>query len=217
MNQIEAFRETLAYCEERWPAPMFGETSIEHMRDMLRRIEANRDATAPDGFSEAKLGRWLGYLQGVAVGLDVMALDDCKAINMKWADEPRGEAAPKYEYHWRVSFNRGEAYGNPHPSKESAAAEARASDGGLIAECLQQDFDLHLMDGDSILDMLADNNEERVSDDGDFIEATLEQRRDLAAMVDAAIAAWAEKHAINTTAYMFADVRNEEQIEGEAA
>lgn len=90
MNQQEAFRETLGLCEDRWPSPMSGALSIEHMRDMLRRIDANSDATAPDGFSAAKLGRWLGYLQGVAVALDVMSLDECKEINKKWA----GDAAP---------------------------------------------------------------------------------------------------------------------------
>ena len=86
MNQKEAFRETLHHCEERWPSPMFDELSIEHMRDMLRRIDANCDATAPNGFSEAKLGRWLGYVQGAAVALGVMILDECKEINKKWAD-----------------------------------------------------------------------------------------------------------------------------------
>ncbi|MCW2315277.1 hypothetical protein M2322_000811 [Rhodoblastus acidophilus] len=70
---------------------MFGETSIEHMRDMMRRIDTNSDATAPNGFSEAKLGRWLGWLQGVACGLGVLTLEEAKAINMRWA----GDAAPE--------------------------------------------------------------------------------------------------------------------------
>ncbi len=94
MNQIEAFRETLGICEERWPRPMFGVTSIEHMRDMLRRIEANSDSTAPNGYSEAKLGRCLGYLQGVAVGLGVMCLDEYEDINKRWAGDA-SEKAPE--------------------------------------------------------------------------------------------------------------------------
>jgi hypothetical protein len=107
MNQIEAFRETLARCEDRWPVPMFGETSIEHMRDMLRRMETNSDATAPNGFSEAKLGRWLGYLQGVAVGLDAMTLEECKNINKKWAgDAPTQKWRPTHRHVKRGSSYR---------------------------------------------------------------------------------------------------------------
>ena len=128
------------------------------------------------------------------------------------------EASAKYQYQWRVSLDGGESYGDVHPSKESAAGKARISGGGLIAECLQEDFDLFLGDGLSLLEILADNNSERVNETVDFLTAvTAEQANDLAVMVNAAIETWAEKHAINTTAYMFADVRNEEQIEGEAA
>jgi hypothetical protein len=96
MNQREAFQDTLQICENRWPSPMFGETSIEHMRDMLRRIDANTDPTTPEGFSEAKLGRWLGYLQGVAVALGAMTLEECKDINRKWAGDERVEPSRRF-------------------------------------------------------------------------------------------------------------------------
>jgi len=124
------------------------------------------------------------------------------------------EQPSKYQYQWRVSFDGGEVYGDPHNSKEDAVAEARERPhGGLIAECLQQDFDLSIT-GDSIIEALYGQNEDQMNDAGEFIDPSEEQTRDLGEMVSDAIAAWVEKHSIDTKAWMFADTKNDERVEG---
>lgn len=86
MNQIEAFRETLNAVGDKWPETDNEASSLQHMYSMLARMEANSDPTAPDGFSEAKKGRWLGWMQGCAFCLGLISLEECKQINKKWAD-----------------------------------------------------------------------------------------------------------------------------------
>jgi hypothetical protein len=119
--------------------------------------------------------------------------------------------ATKHQYHWRVSHTGGEDFGPPQASKEAAIAEAKAIGGALIAECLQQDFNLSLS-GDDIFEVLAGKNEDRQNEDSEFIDATTAEIDDLGAMVTATIHAWVEKHQIDVTAWVFADTRNEEMI-----
>lgn len=89
MNQREAFAETIVLAIT---AGMPEESDVDdslglaHMQSMLDRIEAN-----PEGFSEAKLGRWLGWAQAALVASGVgVTLEDVKQINLRHvADEPR--------------------------------------------------------------------------------------------------------------------------------
>ena len=94
MNQIEAFKETLNKCRADWPPVDEPYLSLSHHEDMLARIVAGCIADAPTGFSSAKLDRWLGWLQGVPAALGLLTLDECKAINQKWADAPRNGGTP---------------------------------------------------------------------------------------------------------------------------
>lgn len=86
MNQREAFRDSLKLYEER--ATRFhvadaGEgCSLGHARSMMERIDAN-----PDQFSPSKLGRWLGWLQGVMCAYGLLTLEEAKQINKRWSGE----------------------------------------------------------------------------------------------------------------------------------
>ncbi len=53
---------------------------LEHLRSMLAKVNASK-------FSDAKLGRWLGWAQCAVVAANVgPTLDDMKALNMRHAD-----------------------------------------------------------------------------------------------------------------------------------
>lgn len=82
MNQYEAFRETLQLANfMHMPAMVGTNIGADHIADMWRRINAD-----PSAFSDAKLGRWLGWAQACVVAAGCATLDDVKAINMKWAE-----------------------------------------------------------------------------------------------------------------------------------
>lgn len=82
MNQRAAFTETLALATERGMPEMYGNTlGLAHMRSMQERIDV------PALFSEAKLGRWLGWAQCAVVAAGCATLDDMKRLNMKWSDQ----------------------------------------------------------------------------------------------------------------------------------
>lgn len=80
MDQIAAFRDTIALAEERGMPEWGGELGLAHLKSMYERAQA-------EGFSDAKLGRWLGWAQcavvAAAIGVD---LDDMKQINLFHAD-----------------------------------------------------------------------------------------------------------------------------------
>ncbi|AHN84091.1 hypothetical protein GJ25_gp080 [Mycobacterium phage Hawkeye] len=81
MNQIQAFAETLNLAEESGMADCdfeIEEVNFVHLEDMLRRIKAN-----PDDFSDAKLGRWLGWAQACVVAGGYATLEDMKQINRR--------------------------------------------------------------------------------------------------------------------------------------
>jgi hypothetical protein len=82
MNMRGAFEDTLELAEDRhYGFRLLAETGVDmaHLRSMLERV-------TPE-FSEAKLGRWLGYAQGVLVANGCITLDEAKAINMKHAGQ----------------------------------------------------------------------------------------------------------------------------------
>ena len=78
MNQIQAFRDTVALAEDvDMPTLPGSPVGLDHLEGMLRRAEQ------PD-FSETKLGRWLGWAQCALVVADVgVTLEDVKQINSK--------------------------------------------------------------------------------------------------------------------------------------
>lgn len=94
MDQRAAFEDTIALMEERivtvrididraaldeslWPA---------HLREMIGAVRSgsNPQDTESD-FSEAKLGRWLGWAQASVVAMGLANLEEMKAINKRHA------------------------------------------------------------------------------------------------------------------------------------
>lgn len=76
MNQLQAFKDTLQYAHDKGMHDCdFDVEGVDywHIQDMLERIESNRQH-----FSEAKLGRWLGWAQGVIVANGYGTLEDMK-------------------------------------------------------------------------------------------------------------------------------------------
>jgi hypothetical protein len=89
MNQRKAFEDTLTRLREIGYDIMGNESEgidYDHFEDMLRRIKAADAEGTP--FSEAKIGRWLGWVQGAAAAGSCggFSLDDAKKINQRWAD-----------------------------------------------------------------------------------------------------------------------------------
>lgn len=115
-------------------------------------------------------------------------------------------ASAAYPFRWWFSYDGGELFSEEFSSKEHAVAFLEREGCGMIAECQQQDFDLR-MDADYILEHLAEANEELIGE-GDFIDPNKEQIADLEKSVNDAIAAWAARHKIGTTAWTFGEVRN---------
>ena len=81
MNQRAAFKETLQLAiasamPEGDPADPL---SLAHLREMWFRLD--------DNFSDAKVGRWLGWAQAALVAAGVgVTLEDVKQINLRHAD-----------------------------------------------------------------------------------------------------------------------------------
>lgn len=77
MNQLKAFDKTIEVWEEFYTEDQGLDPSLTlaHAIDMQRRI-------TPD-FSEAKLGRWLGWIQAAAVANGIGTLETYKTINME--------------------------------------------------------------------------------------------------------------------------------------
>jgi hypothetical protein len=84
MDMIKAMQDTLALAKERnYDAVDFeGQVGVDfqHFIFMLQRAE---DTPMSDG----KLGRWLGYIQGVLVAGECCTLEEMKALNKKYADD----------------------------------------------------------------------------------------------------------------------------------
>ena len=80
MNQLGAFDATIALAEERGMPEQhqFPSLSLEHLRDMRRRVH--------DDMSGSKLGRWLGWAQCAVVASGHATLDEMKQINLSFRD-----------------------------------------------------------------------------------------------------------------------------------
>lgn len=118
-----------------------------------------------------------------------------------------------HEFVWRYSHDGGERYGEMFDTKEQALKYLKeyGFGRGCISECKQQDYSLEV-DGDQIWELLYGQNEDRMDEDGEFIDYTESQMRDLGDMVTATIKQWAAKHKIATTAWKFDEVRNTVQL-----
>lgn len=85
MNQIAAMAKTLEAARAAGMDNITSDNSeldFPHLQDMYDRVIAS-----PADFSEAKLGRWLGWMQAAVVAAGVgLSLDTMKAINQSEAD-----------------------------------------------------------------------------------------------------------------------------------
>jgi len=81
MNQREAFTETVDLAISRgMPLNPGSDLGLDHLIDMAGRLDDNPD------YSEAKIGRWLGWAQAAVVAAGVgVTLEDMKALNMRHA------------------------------------------------------------------------------------------------------------------------------------
>lgn len=82
MDMRKAFDATLALARERGmdqQASRVPELSYAHLADMRARLE--------DGFSGAKLGRWLGWAQAAVVAAGCGTLEEMKQINMSFRED----------------------------------------------------------------------------------------------------------------------------------
>lgn len=90
MNQLEAMRATLDLARERgYDDISFEEEGVNyiHLVSMYDRVNAAIIEGKP--FSEARLGRWLGYIQGVLVANQCCTLEEMKQLNKAFADDNR--------------------------------------------------------------------------------------------------------------------------------
>lgn len=84
MNMLEAMRATLDLAREGDYENIAFDTvgvDFQHLQSMYDRA---REASPP--FSEGKLGRWLGYMQGVLVANQFCSLEEMKELNRAFAD-----------------------------------------------------------------------------------------------------------------------------------
>lgn len=88
MNQLAAMKETLTRAQECGMADISGFAEgcdYWHLQDMVERAEAAMNAPGLE-FSEAKLGRWLGWMQCAVVAAGIgLTLEDMKELNREHA------------------------------------------------------------------------------------------------------------------------------------
>jgi hypothetical protein len=119
---------------------------------------------------------------------------------------------PYTEYPWRWMVSHDDySFSEDFETLEKALEFARIEGAEVVAECKMQDFSLG-MEGGDVLEALLGQNEDRIGE-GEFLECTREQEKDLGAMVTAAIEAWAVKHRISLTAWSFEDIRNRQRVD----
>jgi hypothetical protein len=82
MNQRKAFKATMDLAYERGMHHLIlrEDLSFRHLEDMYRQVNKQE-------FSEAKLGRWLGWAQATVVASGVATLEDMKGINKRYSEE----------------------------------------------------------------------------------------------------------------------------------
>jgi hypothetical protein len=101
---------------------------------------------------------------------------------------------PKFPFKWWHSYD-GEIYQEQFDTKEQALAYLKECGGGMIAECQQGNYDIDV-GGWDIIELLNGQNEDKIGE-GEFIDCTDEQARDLGKMVSQAIEDWVKKHKID--------------------
>jgi TAT (twin-arginine translocation) pathway signal sequence len=114
-----------------------------------------------------------------------------------------------YPWQWWCSHDD-DTYYEAFPTMEEAIEYAKKNEFSIVAECCQQDFYLSV-EGCDIIELLDGHNEEIIGE-GEGIQCTTEQEKDLGAMVTAAIEAWVLKHNIDITGWTFGGVRNKIKI-----
>ena len=82
MNMLAAFDDTLALARAR----DFHQLEIEIPGLDYEHLLSMRDRITPE-FSEAKLGRWLGWAQCSLVANGVASLEEMKEINKRHSDD----------------------------------------------------------------------------------------------------------------------------------
>lgn len=113
MDQRSAFKETIELAKARGVPDNAGPDNscgLTHLLDM--------ESCIRDDFSESKLGRWLGWAQGVIVAGGYATLDEMKEINKRWADKdtngwrPITEDPPKDRevYLWGMTYGNGDVW-----------------------------------------------------------------------------------------------------------
>lgn len=103
MDQFAAFRETarryLDWWNERASTSDVARVVMSlpdslgpgHVRQMVSTVEFHQHPDTPsEPFSEAKLGRWLGWLQAAATAAGALTLEECKAINRRYSETSDG-------------------------------------------------------------------------------------------------------------------------------
>ncbi|QNH71461.1 hypothetical protein PP938_gp039 [Rhizobium phage AF3] len=107
MNQLQAARDTIELARlhgmHEYPhhADLDDHVQFPHLEDMLRRMEDMTDK------SDAKLGRWLGWMQCSVVIMTPATLEDMKQINIKNSADPESEEKVEWEYHTSAHSGRG--------------------------------------------------------------------------------------------------------------
>jgi len=85
VNMREAFRDTLSLAWQRGmhfkDEELQPELTYQHLVVMHDEF-----ALHPERFSDAKLGRWLGWAQAAVVAAGCATLEEMKQINFKWRD-----------------------------------------------------------------------------------------------------------------------------------
>lgn len=88
MNQLAAMTETLTRAQEQGMADIGGLVEgcdYWHLQEMVERAHAAMSAPGME-FSEAQLGRWLGWMQCAVVAAGIgLTLEDMKQINLSHA------------------------------------------------------------------------------------------------------------------------------------
>ncbi len=77
MNQLHAMRDTIDLVSKRGYPPGLdqeGDISMSHIAEMYVKMSQGE-------FSDAKMGRWLGWAQGVLCARGILTLEECKEIN----------------------------------------------------------------------------------------------------------------------------------------
>lgn len=144
MNQLEALRETVRLAEERGMPKLPGsDVGLAHLRSMA-------DTAETASFSDAKLGRWLGWAQCAVVAANVgVTLADMKALNTKWSvgtasSWPDNAEASLAHYSWVVwtveLLDPDRRAGDNVAERTAAAATAAAELYGCVYEyCVDED------------------------------------------------------------------------------